>query len=257
MKKILLAFFVALTMGFVGCQKDADDSREPGPDVNENLLVGTWEVAAEDYVNIYIFNKDHTFSLSSSLANDEPVLRGTYSVSGDILTLTMDSIVNTMRIVMMYQNNVMALCYNVEGQEDWGIVENFELLYRQGASFNTPVADIQGKWWWHRGNDSIIRGALTVSGNNFEYIIPVWREFMTGHLEYQNGKINFHVDQFKIRDYNDVSLEHLYDDWHLPQPEDYQQEPSFGMNFTRPFVANGNEAFSIMANLPAYFVKQQ
>lgn len=256
MKKILLTFFVALTMGFVGCQKDADDSREPGPDVDENILVGTWEYPSDNYVYRYIFNENHTFSWT---IDGELMGEGTYSVSGDILTQTVDSIENSMRIVMMYQNNVMALCYKSEGQEDWGIADNFELLFRQGASFNTPVADIQGKWWWYfRGDESIIRGALTISGNKFELIIPVWREFMTGNFEYQNGKINFHVEQFKTRDdIYDESVEHLYDGWRVPAPDEYRQEPNFGMNFTLPFVANGNEAFSIFANLPAHYIKQQ
>lgn len=255
MKKILLAFFAALTLGFVGCQKDADDSREPGPDVDKNLLVGTWEVDAGDYVNTYTFNENFTFTQS---INDAWEINGTYSLSGDILTLTMDSTIYTMRIVMMYQNNVMALCYKT-GEEGWGIVDGFELLYRQGVSINTPIDDIQGKWWWYLlGDESIIRSALTISGNSFEFIIPAWREFMTGNIEYKSGKIIFHVEQFKTRDDSYSKLaEHLYEGWHVPGPDDYHQEPTFGWEFTQPFVANGNEAFSILANLPAYYVKQQ
>lgn len=255
MKKILLALFAVLALSFVACQKDADDSREPGPVVDENLLVGTWSMPPNENVVRYVFKDDHTFVCD---IYGEPAANGTYSLSGDILTLTDDSVVSTMRVVMLYQNNVMVLCYRSEGQEDWGIADNFELLFRQGASPNTPIGDIQGKWFWfHGGDTAAVRGALAVSGSKFEFIIPVWREFMTGHLEYQNGFITFHVDQFKTRSGNDVTIEHLYDDWHVPGPDDYQQEPSFGMNFSIPFVANGNEAFSIVANLPAYFEKQQ
>lgn len=262
MKKLLYFAIFAFALAFSSCEKidipegDPTDTNDVNPP-SANLLLGTWVMNGEDYSITFTFTENTWTS-----AEGDYVEQGTYSLNGDVLTMNIgDSVANQVRVIMLYGNNVLVMRFRSDFGGGWGIADEFALYYRQGSTVDAPLSDIQGKWfWYYMGESTIIRASLEITDNNFEFIIPIWRERMQGTLEYVNGMIRFHVNEFWVRDNleeGNESLENLYLYWRHPDPEQWDRdEPTFGMNFERPFVANGNEAFCVFANLPAYFEKQ-
>lgn len=231
----------------------------PTEEQEEISIVGSWTMSSEMMTLHYTFKEDGTYSLSEY----DTTFYGTYTLRGDTLTMLEDTFQNSVRVILQYDNNVMTFRFADETGDFYGVSDDFYLLFRDSAKINAPIEDIQGKWWWYfRGDTSIIRASLIVTDTLFEFIIPAWREFLTGHIEYENGMIQFKVDEFKTRgnmgEINE-SPEHLYDNWHKWTEEDTEhgEDPTFGYQFSIPFIAHDNEAFSIFANLPAYFVKQK
>lgn len=257
MKKYFYIAFLMLATVFAGCEKVDDPEGEP---VLADQLVGTWVMssdASDGYTVKYIFDKD-----MFTVQEGEYEYQGTFALDGDVLTMMVDdSLVNEVKLIMLYDNNVLVMRYHSGMGEGWGIADEFGLFYRENGSVKASLEDVQGKWYWYfRGNEAIIRSMLEIDGSNFDFIIPVWRERMKGTIEYQNGKIQFQVTEFLIRDNLDEgneSLENLYLYWRTPTEEEAQWlTPSFGYSFAKPFVANGDEAFGMIANLPAYFVRK-
>lgn len=101
LKTVAVALCTALTLGLVGCQPD-----------NEDLIIGSWQVEKQVYTvsdgthgrnvtetpqpgesDVTTFNKDLSFVTTSTWVEDgESVsesMRGTYSVSGDLLTMVL------------------------------------------------------------------------------------------------------------------------------------------------------------------------
>lgn len=230
-------------------------SEQPEP----AAIVGNWTMSSEDFGVKYSFKEDGTMSVTEM----DSTLFGTYILKGDTLIMKIDTIYSSVRVIMQYENNVMTFRFKDEFSDDYSIADDFMLFFRDSAKINAPLEDIQGDWkWFMMGDTSVIRASLIITDTLFEFIIPVWREFMTGHIDYENGRITFHVDVFKTRgDMGEIneSPAHLYDNWHLWTEDDFEhgEDPTFGYNFSNPFIAHGDEAFSIFANLPAYYVKQQ
>lgn len=257
MKKYFYIAFLALATLFVGCEKVDDPEGKP---VSADQLVGTWVLSCEEpdgFTLKYIFDRD-----KFTVQQGENEYQGTYTLDGDVLTMVVDdSLVNEVKLMMLYDNNVLVMRYRSGMGEDWGIVDGFELLYRENGAIKASLEDIQGKWYWYfRGDETIIRSMLEIDGSNFDFIIPVWRQRMKGTIEYKNGMVQFHMTEYLIRENlgeDNESLESLYLDWRTPTEEEAQWlAPSFGWNFAKPFVANGDEAFGMVANLPAYFVRK-
>lgn len=99
LKTVAVALCTALTLGLVGCQPD-----------NEDLIIGSWQVEKQVYTMsdgthsqtetetmapgesvVFTFNKDLSFVSTMTWVEDGETTseseRGTYSVSGDLLTL--------------------------------------------------------------------------------------------------------------------------------------------------------------------------
>lgn len=257
MKKFCYVLFVALATMFAGCEKveDTDESDNTNPP-EASQLKGTWVMEGEDYSIRYIF-EDGVYTMQEG----DLVISGSYSLSGNVLSMMVgDSMRNEVKVIMLYDNNVLVMRYHSEMGEGWGLADEFALLYRQNGVINASAESIQGKWYWYyMGDETVIRSMLEISGNTFDFIIPIWRERMKGTIEYQNGMIKFRVTEFLTRENleeGNESLENLYLNWAEPGEDAYSTEPTFGTYFERPFVSNGTEAFSIFANLPAYFVKK-
>lgn len=99
LKAVAVALCTALTLGLVGCQPD-----------NEDLIIGSWQVEKQVYTmsdgthsqtetetmapgesGVITFNKDLSFVATSTWVEDGETTseseRGTYSISGDLLTM--------------------------------------------------------------------------------------------------------------------------------------------------------------------------
>ena len=99
LKTVAVALCTALTLGLVGCQPD-----------NEDLIIGSWQIEKTVYTmsdgthsftetetpqpgesNVLTFNKDLSFETTSTWVEDGETfsesMRGTYSVSDDLLTM--------------------------------------------------------------------------------------------------------------------------------------------------------------------------
>lgn len=99
LKTVAVALCTALTLGLVGCQPD-----------NEDLIIGSWQVEKQVYTMsdgthsqtetetmtpgesvVFTFNKDLSFVSTMTWVEDGETTseseRGTYSVSGELLTL--------------------------------------------------------------------------------------------------------------------------------------------------------------------------
>lgn len=99
LKTVAVALCTALTLGLVGCQPD-----------NEDLIIGSWQVektvyttsdgthsrnvtysSQPDEIDVITFNKDLSFVTTSTWVEDGETfsesMRGTYSVSDDLLTM--------------------------------------------------------------------------------------------------------------------------------------------------------------------------
>lgn len=261
MKKLFFILMISFVGIFTACEKpedpiNGDNNGEVNPPT-QNQLLGTWVMKTEDYAVTFVFEENRW----QEVGNGEN-LQGTYSLDGDILTMMIgDSLANQVKVIMLYDNNVLVMRYHSQYGEGWGLADEFGLFYRENNPVNATLPEIQGKWFWYlRGDSRIIRTSLEIkSDGTFDLIIPVWRERMLGTLDYRNGRIYFNVTEFQVRENleeGNESPENLYLNWDEPTEDSWPQEPSFGYTFDRPFIANGNEAFSLLANLPSYFVKQ-
>lgn len=99
LKTVAVALCTALTLGLVGCQPD-----------NEDLIIGSWQVEKQVYTmsdgthsqtetetmepgetGVITFNKDLSFVATTTWVEDGETTsvseRGTYSISGDLLTV--------------------------------------------------------------------------------------------------------------------------------------------------------------------------
>ena len=256
MKRIFFFAAMALATLLAGCNPD-DGADNQGNQLTPDKLVGSWLMTGEDFsVRLVFLGRDEW---TQSGSNGET--SGTYTLDGDVLTMKMgDSITNQMRVIMLYDYNVLVLRLQAVNDEPFGSPDAFGLYYRENTPVAAPQADIQGKWFWYMpGDTNSVRGALEFSGNTFDFIIPVWHQRMRGTYQYVNGKAQFHVTEFMVREYmgdDDLSVGNLYAEWTTPEPGSGQEYPPFGTDFTKPFVANGDEAYALIANLPAYFEKQ-
>lgn len=224
-----------------------------------SALVGTWEFVGEQ-IQYSLTITPSTFTYVGDQGNSE----GSYKFEDGMLYMTSkgDTAVQKMKPTLLASNNALLLRpYYMMQDENGQLVEasdldDFELFIKKGAKVKCDIADAQGTWIWHlRGNQEIVRSALIIKDNTFDMIIPVWGQRMKGTVTYDNLYLNFKVNKLLTRDseeYYGESLDRLYDGWQ----EDVAGDAPFGMEFSRPFVADGNVAYSNLANLPVYYVKK-
>lgn len=242
-----------LTLSVVGCKPDPEDNG------NSNLIVGTWSIDREGRVFTYTFNEDGTFS---STGNGEPMSAGTYTFNEGVL---IKNSADTTMVKFICDDNVM-IGFGTE-YPNWISAEYFDMFIREGANLNISASDIQGHyivWMFNDEPERTVWTSLKFEGNSFEFIIPVWREHMTGTFDYAQGKIDFHVTHFMTReeDYENpmvYTLDNLYLGWHdWNDTCCYQHgpEPTWGWEISRNIVPFENGAFFNLTGGFKYAYKQ-
>ncbi len=240
--------------------------------VNEaDALIGTWNFIGEQITNVLTVTKTTLkyVSIYEGSANEEVLMNGNYEFNNGFIFFTnQNGVTEKLKPSLLADNNVLVLRSYYTYQDSTGNeieasdIDNFELFVKQNAKLNYSVNDLQGTWIWHfHGNQEIVRSALILKDNTFDMIIPIWGQRMTGTFTYNNGYIDFKVTNGYVRhNYEyDESLGAMNSGWinvKDADPNDYNLDLPFGERFSRPFIPQGNVAYSNLANLPVYYEKQ-
>lgn len=263
-----------------GVENDPTGGVSGGGQVSSKSIVGTWEMTTEGGTAQLILT-DKKFTMIQESDKTE----GTYTTKGDKITLTPEKFYEkspntgawietkpedgddepaTMKVQLLKDNNVLIATIEEVYDEEFAQQEDpfFLMFYRKGANINASSSELQGKWQWSlRGNKEIVRAFVEFKGNNFDLIIPAWRERYQGTYTYQNGMVQFNTTDFTTREWQEEgneSLKYLYTGWRSITAEEQQwgYGPSFGMKFNRAFIAVGKQGYTYLANMPAIFEKQ-
>ena len=277
MRKFLFLSIAAMALIFAGCERD---------DIAKNL-VGTWTFATEsisDYDCSFTFTEDQ-FILTNN--TDGVRYEGSYTIDkDDILLLNCEKLfqldldddyfpipdtwhevqldpndapTSERKVLLKYDNNVLLMLYrDFESSSTWGSSDNFDIYFRTDAAINTPAKDVVGQWNWLLDDGVSIHGFMELTNSAFDIIVPVWRMRMEGTYTYEGGDLKFHLTKISRRlEFDDMFLpEYLYDNWEEVSVEDMIDQAPFGVDFTCPFIAVDNEAYSLFANIPAHYVKK-
>lgn len=254
MKKIfMLALMAVTTLVFYSCGEE-DDSNGGNNSNNQGgntSIVGNW--TNSQFNNTAKFtNTDYEFV---ELGNIRDI--GTYSYDGNIIYLTPKKYNNSNNVPQysgatkfIYNSKVLVIQYDFDAK-NVGTYDYFNMYFKNGATIPATTNEIQGKWFWYIGDRNTIRASFEFKNNNFEIIIPVYREFYKGTYTYNNGLITLNITSVKTREYQDESLSKLYDDWTIDKTYS-----SLENGYSFQFIPNGNEAFGDLVGLPVYSVKQ-
>jgi hypothetical protein len=265
----LMSLFLGMLLcatAFVACGDDDDDNGKKGgvPDADEitvNDLIGTWTVNSSDNSYVAIFTKDNV----TLKENGEVQFSGNYSIANGVLTIPGQNGMKFQSVPgLLYGKSVLVLKQVYESER--GNTENLGfVLFKQGKTVTATSQDIQGFWCWYSdfGAEEIIRAAIKINGNNFELIITPWGQRYVGTYTYESGIIHFNVTAgFTSRDehsgdgslWGDMDPKTLeFDDWRTLDPDRWQ---IYAVS-ENPFIANGDEAYGFVANLPAIFTKKK
>ena len=229
-----------------------DTTKVPGSDaVTVNDLIGTWTVNSTDNQYVAVFTADSVTIIENGLIQSQEK----YTVENGVVKFG-----NYMQSTpgLLYDKSVLVIKQLFKTEE--GTEEMFGMiLFKQGKEINTPKEDIQGQWCWYEETDStvIIRTAIKFQGDNFEVIITPRGERYVGTYVYWAGMIKLQVtDAYTSREegtgygslwgrMNPQTLE--CDDWRTLNPDHWHID---AVSHT-PFIANGDEAYGFIANLPA------
>lgn len=218
-------------------------------------LVGVWNISSMDGGATYTFTKDKLTIASGD--QEEYVM--SYTLKDDVITYTTTDDVGTVKIDLLYDKSV--LVWKVLQKNDNGDYYEFShLMYKDGATINASVNDIQGTWHWYMyGNTEYVRAGLTIKDATFDLIITPWGQRYTGTFTYRNGYIILNTTNgYTSREegsgdgWGEGNLDPttLEGQWSTLDRENW-------MIWERmPFIANGTEAYGIVANLSALFVKK-
>lgn len=280
MKKLFTLAIAALALIATGCNPEGSDEGEGNATASD--LIGKWSITLEMGTIESEFKADGTVTF-----NEQDDAR--WSIDNGILTITSGDDAIACKVQTLYEKSALVLRYDIPATDKDGHylgTMNGEgecmLLYRNGKAKASDIQDIQGKWHWLMQRDEeYVRGAITISGNDFELIITPWAERYTGTCSYSNGYLNFHPtkwytarnpegsgdDTYGEGTLNPATLEATWYDYEYyydngekvktayigalsihEDPEDY--------DFTFPFLANNTEAYGYMANLSAVYQKK-
>lgn len=290
--KLLSLFFglMVATTGFVACGGDDDDD-PPAPQPQEQKggdetpktdsipnppagittddLVGVWKISGMDERTTYTFTKDKLTIASG----DQVGFDGPYTLNDGVITYTTTyeyynqqtqknetrEYVVSVKIDLLYDKSV--LVWKVLQKNDNGDYYEFShLMYKDGATINASVNDIQGTWHWYMyGDTEYVRAGLTIKDATFDLIITPWGQRYTGTFTYRNGYIILNTtngytsreagtgDGWGEGNLDPITLE---GQWSTLDRENWTIWERM------PFIANGTEAYGIVANLSALFVKK-
>lgn len=254
--------FGAMTLT-TACGGDDDDNGGTAPTTSPTTpgtatasdLVGTWSQNGATYV--------FTNSTLTINVDGRETFRGAYTYAGGKLTYTTESdgqpYTTTAEVKLLYNKSVLVLKTVPDWAENYSLADVAEVLYKDGRAPVTPVADIQGTWYWYmQGDRSYIRTGLTITGNRFELIITPWAERHVGTFTYEGGVLHLTpTASYTARGENGQGFgEGLLDPATLECSHWYDWG-SFNIDPDMPFIASDDgEAYGTVANLPAVFIKQ-
>lgn len=258
--------------------KKLDVKNEEGSIASDDVtaLKGTWEFVGEQLKNVYKVTDNMIKVENYSISQEGETLLTTndyaYRYADGMLYLKRvgdpDSIPESkIKPAFLDNKNVLILRWYWLMHDENGVmhevneIDDFDLLVRKGYESSFTVNDIQGTWIWNLyGNQDIVRSALILKDNTFDLIIPIWGQRMQGTFTYNNGYIDFKLNTFLVREKEEFTEElvMLYDGWEAIDEKEWEWplEPTFGKEFRRPFIPDGNVAYSNLANLPVYYIKQ-
>jgi len=264
MKKLnlwLLASLFVAAFTLAACGSD-DDSGKPdsrdipgGTEATVEDLVGTWTISGHDVDYTYVFTQTElTINYDGQIE-----FKGAYTLKDGVLTY------DNMEFKPALLKNKAALVLKIvaKNRETGAEYEELgQLLYKKGKTITDTANDIQGNWHWYAfGNTQEIRTALKLTGNKFELIIVTWGEKYVGTFTYNNGLITLNTSEaFTSREphtgygelWGNMDPATLEADWAVLDREYWHVDAVSG----GPFIANGTEAYGIVANLMALYHKK-
>jgi len=270
MKKFsYLLLMLGLTFGlvtFTACGDDDDDdnngSQNQGSSViTTNDLIGIWTVNSTDDSYVVEFTKDKVMMKENGKVEYE----GNYTYKDGVVSFSYEN--ETIQSVAGMLYNKSVLVFKSIMQTDMGNDEMLAfILFKQGKTVSATTNDIQGFWCWYEkfdGEEEIIRAALKIEGNNFDLIITPWGQRYVGTYTYRNGIIQLNVTNgYTSREEgtgNGVGWEGLNpytlecDNWSALDKNSWTVDAVSNT----PFIANGNEAYGFVANIPCIFQKKK
>lgn len=272
MKKMAIWALAALTMFVISCDKN-NDSKEGEVELTSSALVGKWTISGEDFTNTWEFTSDKLTKTEgwSKTEGTYKVENGTiaYTITkawnkeGDIWTerelYDNEKLIIYVQGKLIYKGSVLIINFVVEENT----YDTSYFLYKVGSSISADSKSVQGTWHWymHGSSKAYIRARIIFNDNKFELIRTPWSLKYEGTYTYKNGIITCNIDKiysgrnpegegFGEGTINPATLEGT---WYLLLNPEYAPF-STGLSF--PFIADGNVAYGLMANLFSKFEKQ-
>lgn len=230
-------------------------------EVTDEDLIGTWTTNNTNNSYMATFTENEVIFVE----NGEETFRGEYSLNDGMITIPLQQGVEFRSVPgLLYDKSVMVLkniYKNDRGEEEHlGVI-----LFKQGKTVTATSDDIQGFWCWYDdfGGEEIIRAAIKIEGDRFEVIITPWGERYVGTYSYQNGILHLNVtDGFTSREEHTGDGE-LWgrmdpktlecDDWRVLDRGNWHAD---AVSET-PFIANGDEAYGFIANIPSILKRKK
>lgn len=291
MKKFLsfaaFAMF-ACALTFVSCGSDDDDNgpaptpsdqnkNTEGENANANDLVGVWEAIGEQVKSVYTFtDKELTiedyyldYQTNQWKKSEQEDYKGAYTLNNGILSYIMSynqqevERRDTVEVVakLLYNKTALALLSSMRNDQGDEYSVN-QILYKKGANIPAKIEDIQGDWrWYMHGDKTYTRVAVQIKDNNMTLIIVPWGQRYDGTITYENGYINMKVEAaYTSREEGtgegwgegDLNPETLEANWKTLNRDSWMY---YELGYM-PFIANGSEAYGILANLPGVYIKK-
>jgi hypothetical protein len=280
MKKMAIWALAALTMFVISCDKN-NDSKEGEVELTSSALVGKWTISSEDFTDTWEFTSDK-LTKTEGWSKTE----GTYKVENGTIAYTItkawykdgdnwkerelndeEKIVLYAQAKLIYKGSVLIINFVVDESSSaphHNPEDTSYFLYKVGGSISPDTKPLQGTWDWYMfgTNKTEIRIRLIFSGNNFELITTPWSEKYTGTYTYRSGYVTCTVtaaysgrnpegEGFGEGDIDPSTLEGT---WYPYENLEDAYYYSHGLIF--PFIADGNVAYGLMANLFSKFEKQ-
>ena len=243
-------------------------------------LIGVWESRFERGRRVLTFTEeeltveDYFIDQEGKEVKDDKVQKIAYSLNNGILSYTITEKYydqqqqkevewsESFELVtkFLYEKSVLALL-SATHYDQYNEYFLSEILYKKGATIPAKLEDIQGDWrWYMHGDKSYTRVAVQIKDNNMTLIIVPWGQRYDGTITYQNGYISLTVTAaYTSREEGtgegwgegDLNPETLEATW---TPLDRGSWMYYELG-NMPFIANGNEAYGILANLPGVYIK--
>ena len=263
-----LCLFAGLTFGtltFTACGDDDGDSGKSevpnSTSVTTDDLIGTWTINSTDNDYVAVFTKNQVTITSNGVVE----IQANYTIKNNKVVFSGNNDATFESASgLLYGKSVLVL-KQVSNRGD-GEDENLGMiLYKQGKTVTATSQDIQGFWCWYEqwGEDEIIRSAIKIEGNNFELTITPWGERYIGTYTYANGFIHLNVTQGLTSREEHTGSGSLWgrmdpktlecDDWRTLDRENWHVDAMSD----NPFIANGDEAYGFVANIPSIFSKKK
>ncbi len=239
-------------------------------------LIGVWEAIGEQVKSVYTFTEEELtiedyyldYQTKQWKKSEQEDYKGAYTLNNGILSYIMSynqqevEWRDTVEVVAKFLYNKTALALLSSMHYDQGDEYSVnQILYKKDAFIPATIEDIQGDWrWYMHGDKSYTRVAVQIKGNKMSLIIVPWGQRYDGTITYQNGYINLTVTAaYTSREEGtgegwgegDLNPETLEANWKTLNSDSWLYYEIGNM----PFIANGSEAYGILANLPGIYYK--